>query len=323
MGTNLTVLRRSFVDVCKGYSIGQYRGDTVYVRHLGHFEHTSYDLLQASFEAEARANKAPTEEERLTYLRQKGLWSDDKETQITRQRDTIARFEDGRKSIALPSILKSHEASIEREKQVLIDMLTERAKLIGVTAEMYAIQRLEDHYMVHNLFVDREMTKLYYDADTFDGLPDSEVEAVQNAYKTAIEPCSDANLRRLAVQDFFTSYYGLCQDDLQAFFGRPICELTYYQVKLGNVARYYKSLMESTDLSKIPQSARGDPDAIERTHITQKNTAAITSEGKTPVGMTQDDIKQLGMENTFTKLPPTNMSGMELVKWMRSQRPPG
>lgn len=318
-----TLLRRAFVDVCRGYSVGQLKtGQTVYIRHLGHREHADYEEVQMGFEAEAKAQGAQTEKDRLEHLYSKGLWSKDKEKAIETQRDFIARLEDGRKTIAVPSVLRSHEEQIKREKENLIKQITERATVLRETVETYAERRLEDYYLVHNLFSDKELTILVFDPEEFDNLPDGDIESIHETYKQALEPCSDANLRKLAAQDFFVSYYTLATDNPQSFFGKPIYELTYYQVRLLNQARYMKAILDNTDTSRLAPEKRNDPDAIESLHITQKNMDALKAEGKAPTGLTSQDLSETGMKNQFSAVPPEGLSGLELIQWLRKNNRP-
>lgn len=318
MSPNLSTLRRAFVDVCRGYSVGRYGEQTVYIRHLGHFGHAEFDSLQATYEEEAKIKGALTEAQTLDKLSKDGSWTPTRETDILRQRDFIARMEEGRKTIAVPSILRNHEEHIGREKAKLTGMLTDRAKIVGTTAEIYAQRRLDDHYMVSNLFVDAGLTVALLTSDTFDNLDETEVDAIHETYRSAIESCSETNLRRLAVQDFFMSYYVLCADDPARLFGQPVCELSYYQVRLLNQARYWRSLLDNTDLNRLPPEKRGDPDAIESLHISQRNMAALQAEGKAPVGMSASDIKETGQH--FHQPPPPGLSGNELIKWMQRQQ---
>ncbi len=321
MPPSTTLLRRAFVDVCRGYSVGTLRDQTVYIRHLGHFAHVGYEDIEDGFKRDAVAQGALTEAQRLDQLYAKGTWSPTREGEANRQRDSIARMEDGRKTIAVPSVLRSHEEHIGRERKKLMDMLLERARTVGETAETYASRRLEDYYLVSNLFADKGLTTPLLTFEAFDALGDDEVEAIHQVYRVATEPCSDANLRRLAVQDFFASYWALAQDDAQAFYGRAVCELTYYQVRLCNYARYMKALLDNTDLLKLSPEQRNDPDAIERINTTQRNQAAMTAEGKVPVGLSSQDAKEMGVQ--FSPVPPPGLSGVELVRWMQKQQAAG
>lgn len=316
----LTLLRRAFVDICKGYSKAVYRGKDVYIRHLSHFNHLHYDLLQQQYEDEAIAKGAKREEDRLKELRAQGKWSDEKERDIIRQKDGIARFEDTIRVTAQPSVVKGLTIQVEEEKTKLYTMLSEKANLLGMTAEVYAQRMLNDYYVVTNLFATEDLKTPLFTFDSFDDLEDSLVEEILKIYHAAIEPCGDQQLRFLAVQDFFSSYYNLCGDRLDGFYGRPVCEMTYYQVRLGGIARYFKSIMEGMDFSKLDPSVRGDPDAIERLYTAQRNAEAMQAEGKVPTNMTNQDIKDLGLQGQMTKIT-GELSGNELIKHLQRQRP--
>ena len=313
MAANLTVLRQAFVDICRGYSIGDFLGKSLYVRHLTHIHHVNYDLLQLRFEEYGLSQGAPSEAKQLARLLAKGLWTEAKERDIARQRDTIIRFEEARKTVVLPSMQENYDRQIKEEKGRLEKLMQEKVNLLGLTAELYAQRRLNDHYILTNVFADRELTQQLYSEDSFDDLADSEVETLLVSYHKAIEPCEDSNLRRLAVQDFFTGYYNLCGDDSSAFYGKPIYQLTYYQVRLSNIAKYFKTIMEQVDMSKVDYKVRGDPDAIEKLFMSQKNLAKMNEEGKMPTNMSVGDIEQLGVKGQLTQVT-ENLSGAELVK---------
>lgn len=316
----LTLLRRAFVDICRGYSKAVYRGREIYIRHLTHFSHLSYDLLQQKYEEEAIAKGAKREEERLKELRAQGRWSDEKERDIIRQKDGISRFEDTIRVTAQPSVVQGLTKQLEEEKDKLHVMLIERANLLGMTAEVYAQRMLNDYYVVTNLFSTEDLKTPLFTFDSFDDLEDSLVEEILKVYHEAIEPCGDQHLKYLAVQDFFTSYYNLCGDRLDGFYGRPVCEMTYYQVRLGSIARYFKSIMDTMDFSKLDPKVRGNPDEIERLYTAQRNAEAMQAEGKVPTNLTSDDIKNLGLQGQMTKIT-GEMSGNELIKHLQRQRP--
>ena len=314
-----TLLRRAFVDVCRGYSVGTYQDKALYVRHLGHVDHLDFDDIQLGFHKEALSKGGMSEADRLASLMSKGAWSQEKEDQIAQQKDIIIRFEEGKKHILLPSILRAQEASIIAEKEKLTKMLIERGNKLGMTAEIYATQRLNDYYIIHNLFKDKGLKEPFFTESSFEDFNDSEVENIMKSYEEATVACGDSNLRRLSVADHFMSYYAACNDNLSIFFGRPVIEMTYHQIRLGSYARYFKSLMENSDMNRLSRDKRNDPDELERAYGVQKNSAALQAEGKVPVGMTKEDIDQLGLKSRMSKLPSHNASFEELIRHAKSQ----
>ncbi len=174
--------------------------------------------------------------------------------------------------------------------------------------------------MVTNLFVDEELKALLFTPDQFDELDTPSVDEILSIYNSAIDPCTDVNLKFLSVQDFFTAYYGLCGDEIQTFFGRPICKMTYYQIRLGNIARYFKSIMEGCDLSRVEPGVRNDPDQLERLYTAQKNLKEMEANGNLPgANLSAQDIKELGLEGRFAKVT-AEKSGNDLVAHLRGQK---
>lgn len=312
----ITVLRRGFVDICRGFSEITYKGEKIYVRHLSHREHLEYDLLQRQFEEERRAQGGKYEKEKLDALIAKGLWSAAKDREIEEVKDFILRLEEGRKVISQLSVMRNQERQIEEEQKKLNELLGIKRGLIGMTVELYAQTALNDYYIVTNLFKEPTLQTLVFERADFDNLPDLDVEEVLQVYEKAIEPCNDDNLKCMTVQDFFMSYYSLSNDDPMVFYGKPVCNLTYYQVRLMNVARYFRSILQDLDLSKVDAKTKNDPNAIERLYLARKNASEMEAQGKVPANMSQEDIKALGMEGKFAKID-KEMSGQELIKHLQ------
>ena len=63
------------------------------------------------------------------------------------------------------------------------------------------------------------------------------------------------------IRFFYQPYFIFVRTTLILSFGKPLVELTFYQVELFGYARYYKSLMESSE-SKVPDEVRQDPEKI-------------------------------------------------------------
>lgn len=316
----MTLLRRAFVDICRGYSIARYDNRQIYIRHLSHFEHLEYESLQADFEAYAKSRGAKTQEEKLEELIKEGLWSKAKDRELLEEEDFLKRLEEGKRVIALPSMMTHQENQISEQQKKLLQLRTEKAKLLKMTVEVYAQTRLNDHYVITNLFEDQTFQKPLFNEPDFDLLSDKEVEDLLDVYHNCIDDLlSETSLKLLVVQDFFMSYYVLCAEDPKSFFDKPVSCLTYYQVRLLNLARYFKSIMENTDLTKVDPSVKNNPDALERLYLAQKNLREAEAEGRTPGNMTQEDIKTMGMQGKFTKID-KEMTGLDAIRHLQGQR---
>ena len=314
---NLPILRKAFVDICKGYSVGEFSKKTIYVKHLGHKEHFDFELIQSAFEKQAKEDGLLTNQERLDYLKSKSLWTDKDDLEIEKQKNSIKRFEEGKNKASLPSMVKEYNKEIEKQKISLNLLVKKRNDLIGLTVESHAEKLVTDHYILKNIYLDKNFEQPLYEESDFDDLNDDEISGLINSYNLSTECCSDKNIKILSVQDFYQSYFFLCNDDLRSFYGKKIIDLTYFQVRLGNYSKYFKSLLENNDISKIPENKRNDPDFIEQFITTKTNSQKVLDNQKGRnvglVGASKQDFKDLGI--TASKMPDKEMNKEELMKY--------
>jgi hypothetical protein len=315
------ILRRAFVDILDGYSSMNFYGKIFYIKHLSHRDHLDLDELQDSFEREAINNGSYTEQTRLEYLIKEGLWSDKKEHEIEVQKRYLDGLISGRKNIALPSILQRVNQDIKEAEKKISDLISEKNELIGLTSEGYAKKKVNDHYIIRSIYKDKDLKEPYFSTFSFDDIEDEELNDVVKAYNLSIDICSDNNIKKLSIQDFYQSHYYLCEDDFVSFFGRPICNFTFFQIKLANYSRYFKSILQSVDINTLPEKIRGEPDDIvDYINVTKKGKELIDSVSSNSgggmtsiVGATKEDLKAISngeSESGRIKLPQGNV-GMD------------
>ncbi len=307
-------LRRAFIDIIAGYSPMKLGNEGLYVKHLSHRDHLDLDDLQDFYEKEAISKGAYSEASRLEYLKKEGLWSDKKDHEIAVQKDYLTGLVNGRKNIALPSILARVNEDIKTAESKIGKMEAEKSELIGLTSEGYSRKKINDHYIIRSIYRDPALKEPYFSTFSFDDIEDDELNQVVLAYNLSVDICSDIHIKKLSIQDFYQSYYYLCQDDFMSFFGRPICDFTFFQVKLANYSRYFKSLLQDINIESLPEKIRGEPDEIVSYLQVKKNgrelieSASVNSNGgmTSIVGATKEDLKMISdgeSEQGGIKLP--------------------
>lgn len=312
------LLRRTFIDICNGYSKTEYSGNILYIKHLSHFEHHNFEEIEEKYIKEAKDNGLPDEKEQLAYLNREGLWTQVNEDEITRQKSYIARLHAGKKSIILPSVLEQQQKLIESEELKLKQLEYKKSSFLQDTCENYAQKRTNDYYIMSSLYKDQYLSIPYFTVEDFEYIDDQEMRLISIIHSTVLDVCSDENIKKLTIQDFFIPYFNLCNDDIGAFFGKSIMNFTFYQVRLGNYARYFKHLMENNDINNLPEHIKNDPDKlVDYLDTTKKGREAIDKQNGAVVGMvgaTQTDIESLN--GNSTKLPNKPMNKEELLKFM-------
>ena len=310
-------LRQAFIDVCNGYSCAEYNGVTLYIRHLSHKEHLHLDELYEKFINEACANGILKEKEKIDFLIKNNIWSEKKESDIISKRDYVNRLKESQKLIKLPSILKKQIEETEKQENELKLLEKEKNNLIGITAEGYADKVVNDYYIVRSFFKDENFKNPLFSKEEFDEIDDIFFNDLLNIYSKLLDSCSDLNLKKLAIQDFFTAYYNLSEDNASIFFGKPIINFTYNQVKLSNYARYFKGILQEIDIKNLPANISKDPEQLVNYLNSSKNAKDLVNNNDHSnvaiIGATKEDLKIIdgdGKKGLLNK----PMSMMEMFK---------
>lgn len=297
----ITQLRRIYAEICRGYSRIEWMNEEVFVKHLTVFDHTEIDMLQFSALEDAKKRGILTEEQRLKWLNKKGLWTDKDEKELAHQRVYVENLEKTRSKLSIQIQINQIDKQLQEGREILHKLANKKERYIDLTAEKIANQKTQFEYIRLSFFKDKEMTKSIFDKKIMNEMSEEESYLLLALYIQLLENFSASNLRKIALQSFFTNYFYLCGDDIKSFFGKPIVELTNYQVNLLTYAQYFKSLLSQYD---VPKDIILDPDKIEEFAIKSKNAKDMLSKaggqsgGRVGiVGAGTSDFKSMGVED--------------------------
>lgn len=323
----MDTLRRAFRDIAAGHTHSAILGRPAFIRHLSYSDQVDFDATRDQFFNTAKSDGLDTDETRLAYLKKTGEWSDAKERELETARVYVLELEEGkRKHANMPSMVKSLLKQIEDAKKEYETKVMERRRLLGLTCEVYADRELSDHSIVTSLYKDPTLTAPLFDATEFDYFSDQTVNQIVADYNTAVEGCSEKNVKRLAMQPFFQRYFQLAGDDLAAFFGRPICALTFFQCDLLRWGSHFKHIYGTHDVSVFPKNVLEDPDLL-----TDYATAAAKGketmaqqgafeEGAIVMGMKKEDAKAIGIQQVNPMDAITKQFGGNVMEWAASRQ---
>ncbi len=294
------VLRQLFFDICRGFSEAKIRGKTAFIKHVTFADQIGFEAIEKQEFERAKSEGLPTLEDRLAKLKEDGDWTDKNEKELKDIKAYIDSMNIGKKNIMRPADLQAVEKQIKDEEDKYHKKLNEKYQLIGMTCENYAQRIVEEYSVYKQLYVDSNFQRQLYSEEEFSEFSEEDIREMIIGYNTHAAHLCDLNIKRLAIQDFFNSYYNISSDNFTDFFGIPTCKFSYFQLKLANYAKYYKSILETLDTKNAPQNILDDPDklvdwaiAVQRgkKEIEKGSNAAIGGMG----GMSAQDRKTLGV----------------------------
>lgn len=302
MGPSLkqSILKRILRDVTRGHSIASYKGERIYVKHLGLIDQVDIDDYRDEHYAKAEERGIPTEKEVLSFLIENKEWSQKQEDEAREKEKYIDRLIENKSGMYLQSQLDSQDELIQHERKELNEKIAIRKSLLGNTCEEYADKRCIDLYVIKSFFKDENFKKRVFTQESFDDLTHRELSGVTNIYDKIFGTFTEENFQKLVIEDFYSTYLHACEKPMD-FFGIPTLELTHYQLRLYSYTTLFKGIFTSGE--EVPFKIRKDPQKLidwarnPKGREAAKEVMSKATEGGAGIfGATKDDLESLGVE---------------------------
>ena len=163
---------------------------------------------------------------------------------------------------------------IEKKEFELKKLIVEREEYMVHTSDKYVDKKVNEYYSSHILYEDKECTELKWSDEEWNEISDDESLSIIVAYNKATAGFSSDMLRKVALAPFFTNIFYMCDNNPYHFYGKPVVDLTYFQVEMFSFGMYYKHLMTDND-HKPPADIMEDPDALQEWYEGAKNAEKV------------------------------------------------
>ncbi len=323
----MDLLKRTFRDVTAGCTAAAVIERRAYIKHLSYADQIEMDAQRQEFYDTARRDGIPTDEEKLAELTKAGRWSDTKERALKTAKGYIADLHEGkRKNLNKPSMVKGYLQKIEEAEKDYQAKFWEKRQMLGLTCELSADREINDYYILKNIFNDSGCRTPLFTPAEFDYFDEVTVGKIVGDYNRAMEGCAEKNLKKLAMQPFFQSYYMLCGESPRDFFGKPIASLSFYQIELLRHAGTFRHIFTHHDTAAFPKHVWEDPDLlIESAAAAAKGKDELQKqggyeEGAVVLGMKPEDARAMGVKQGKNHTQQImGKFGGDVIKWAASQ----
>ena len=294
--------KKNFRDICQGYTVISCNLGKFYFKHINVSDQVLLDESKDQYIEEAKNRGIPTVEEALINLKEEGYWSEKDEAAIKQEEVFLLKINEQKKNTYLKSQIDILNKQINDSLIKLNELKNKRSSYLGNTCENYAEQRVTEEFLKFTLFKDADLKNLYFTDDEFDELSSDDLSLLIGFYNKTLTEFADSRIQRLVLEDFFTYYMPYCEDPIH-FYGKPIINLTYNQLRLILYARYFKNILSTND--KIPENYRKDPDKlIDYVNANEKAKEKMQqkdNQATSIVGATKEDYKYINMDKGNAK----------------------
>ena len=242
----------------------------------------------------------PTHDETLERLLEEGEWSDKQENRIKQQEDFIQQLKNNKKVQYLKKEIQRINKDIQEGTEKLNKLKNERAALFSRTAESYAEERVNDFYILKCLYKDEKLQSIAYSEQEFDDIDSEDLFQIIKEYNNVYSNINDESIQYIVLQDFYNLFMPFAEH-AHEFCGKPICDLSYNQLKLLIYSRYFRNIFNNND--KMPEHIKKDPDKIIDYVNANENARKLIDKkdekensAQTLVGASEEDMEYIGFK---------------------------
>lgn len=309
-------LKKLYKDIVLGYSY--IASENIYIKHPCEIDLGLIEDLYIQHFNEAKVRGLPDEKEKIKELCEAEIWSEDKEKKIVTNRREIANLKDTLKKIFIKSQTITINNQIKALEKELKEIFEEKEKLIGTTAEKYANKRSNEMIIHRSYFKDENLKEKLFTDQVFDEMDSKELTKYILIYNKIIDNFNERNVKKIAALPFFLNVSFLAEDNIFIFYGKPITQLSNFQIELFSNARAYKNVLSKganpseeyynnlDDLVEWYELNKSIRDASEARYKTKN------SDGATYIGASKEEIKLINKVSKDDQVIDLNKETKEL-----------
>jgi len=248
-----------FNEIIKGYSKRRFRNSPIFIKHLGISEKAFFDFRFQEFYDYAIASGIPCEDDALKRAIDEQFWSKKEEEEITVSKNYIDRLILTKKNLIRKLEIEAISTQIDEERKKLAKKISERKEILGKTAEEYASNRSNDYIIYESLFKDESLKERVFTENDFEEMTYEDLVEYILFFNEYMDEFKEYHLQKISLLDFFQPYY-LVLDQPMQLWGKPMVQLSDFQVRTTIYGKIFKNVFETNE--NIPDNVRNDPNKL-------------------------------------------------------------
>ncbi len=303
-------LKSIYSEIIAGYSSFSYNNKICYIKHLTSIDASDIDLKKQQYHEYFLSKGAISYDIKLKEIIDKKLWSLEKDREIEDVKSFILSLENTKSQYTLQKDKKLIDIEIKKYKERLFNLIIEKHNLMGKTAEDFTNKKINEYYVLISLYSNRGFKSNIYTEEQFDELDQKELDQIVKIYNNKLSIFNDINLKKIALMPYFINMLILSNENPYYLFGKPIIELTFYQIDLVQYGKTFKNILQNSKIQPPPELLNNPDKLIEWFDSSQSAEKMINNPnngesddknivvgGDSIVGATSSDYKNLGVED--------------------------
>lgn len=311
MDNNLKLI---FSEILQGSSQFLHGDNIRYIKHLNNLDISSIDIFRENRYQYALSNGVSKYEDKLNTIISEKLWSKEKEREIEEMQNFLINLRHSKSKYTLDRDKQSIDKEIKMYEEKSFDLILERGKLIGKTAEQYAERKVNEYYLFLSIFKDAALTQRLFTQEDFDELDEYMLIDLLMAYNKRMALFNHLMFKKISLSPIFSNLFHLSDNDPYKFYGKPIIQLTFYQIEIFQHGKQFKYILDNSKIQP-PVEIMNNPDklvewfdssnrvdqVVNNQNVAQSSENEIVIGGDSIVGAKPKDYDKFGLDGSENK----------------------
>ena len=289
----------------------------LYIKHFGDIDSSKFEEYYIINYEQAISKGVPSEKEQIDYLIKEELWEAEKDKQILVKESSLKELNDLKTKAYLFSKINQINRDISKLEDEIYNLKSQKKELIGLTAEIYAQNKMEYYYIYNSFYIDDNLTRKKFEEENFEIENIKQFNQYVDLHNNVVQKFSLKNIKNLSLSDFIQGLVNLSENKAYNFFGKPVTLLTYYQTTMFIYAKYYNTILSTPEAKKLKDEIKNDADKLSDWYSTTNNLNNKLKSNNVKDGMvfvtdaTEEDLSHL---NQNSNTPPSSLDKLAQEK---------
>lgn len=313
MAAESSILKLALAEILNGYSpISSPSFGKVFVKHFSNLDNSEIEERYSEVYQLALENDLPTLELREKEILEGPYWKEEKNKRLKELENFLPNLRLTKTKLIRDLDKAAIQKQIEDSENEIIKLKLIKNSLIGITAESFASKKVNEFFIYQALFSDPGLKTRKFTDEDYEELDESVIHELVSVYNSSLDKFADKTIKRISLSPQFSNSFYLSNDDPWVFYGKPVIQLTFYQIDLFANAKYFKGMIQNAG-QKVPQEVLNDPDKLVEWFHTTQNSQKLINEAENSlsktgkesggvggialVGLSSADAKKAGINN--------------------------
>jgi hypothetical protein len=218
-----------------------------------YFKHpTSSDISYADqkyiyYYKQALKSNVQTSEQRIQDLIKENAWTSENDKRLLELKIEISNLRQTKSKMFISKQVKEISEKIKDREKEYDELKNEKDELIGETAEIFALKKSNEYFMLSLFYKDENLKESMVDKNNLEEIFMEDVRDIYIDYGVVSNKFNSKNLKKIAALPTIINASFLIENSVIDFFGKDILHLTIYQLDVFSKMKAYKGVLSKSN----------------------------------------------------------------------------